>query len=124
MKERSPQLHARHLRQNMNKAEVLLWLQLRRRKLKGLTFRRQYPIGPYFADFACPLFRLTVEVDGASHGTDEALAYDRNRRRYIESEGWREVRVSNGNIYTNMEGVLEAIASAATAVKPPAFRRE
>ncbi|MEQ1755666.1 MAG: DUF559 domain-containing protein [Micropepsaceae bacterium] len=120
----SPQQYARHLRQNMNKAEVLLWLQLRRRNLKGLTFRRQYPIGPYFADFACPLFRLTVEVDGASHWTDEGLAYDRMRRKHIESEGWREVRVSNGDIYMNMESVLEVIASAATEVKPPAFRRE
>jgi very-short-patch-repair endonuclease len=119
-----PQLYARQLRRNMNKAEVLLWLQLRGRRLKGLTFRRQYPIGPYFADFACPLFRLTVEVDGASHWTDEGLAYDRMRRARIESEGWRELRVANGDIYMNMEGVLEVIANAATAARPVVFRRE
>jgi hypothetical protein len=43
-------------------------IRLRRRQLQGHKFRRQVPIGPYFADFACLDARLVVEVDGDHHG--------------------------------------------------------
>jgi len=32
--------------------------------LDGLKFRRQVPIGPYFADFLCLSCKLIVEADG------------------------------------------------------------
>ena len=53
---------ARALRQNMTKAEVFLWMILRKRALNGARFRRQHPIGPYIADFTCPAAKLIVEV--------------------------------------------------------------
>lgn len=102
---------ARALRQNMTKAEVLLWLQLRRRALNGARFRRQHPIGPYIADFTCPAARLVVEVDGATHSTREELEYDARRTRYLESKGWTVIRVNNIDIYENMDGVWRMIAA-------------
>jgi very-short-patch-repair endonuclease len=44
---------ARDLRKNPTDAEKLLWYNLRNRRLAGYKFRRQNPIGPFFADFAC-----------------------------------------------------------------------
>jgi very-short-patch-repair endonuclease len=49
---------ARQLRRAMTDAERRLWWHLRSMKTKGVHFRRQATIGPYFADFACHECRL------------------------------------------------------------------
>lgn len=102
---------ARTLRQSMTKAEVILWMHLRKRAMNGARFRRQHPIGPYIADFTCPAAKLIVEVDGATHSTPEELAYDARRTRYLEQQGWTVIRVTNIDIYENMDGVWRAIAA-------------
>jgi very-short-patch-repair endonuclease len=96
----------------MTKAEVLLWLRLRGDGIAGYGFRRQHPIGPYIADFACIAARLVVEVDGATHSTDSERARDERRDRYLASLEWRVLRVPNLEIYTNLIGVIETIARA------------
>jgi very-short-patch-repair endonuclease len=102
---------ARTLRQNMTKAEVILWTYIRRRALEGARFRRQHPIGPYIADFACCQAKLVIEVDGATHSTPEELAYDARRTKYLEDQGWIVVRVRNPDAYQNMDGVWRTIAA-------------
>jgi very-short-patch-repair endonuclease len=102
---------ARSLRQNMTKAEVILWVHLRKRAMQGARVRRQHPIGPYIADFTCPAAKLVVEVDGATHSTTEELAYDARRTKYLEQQGWTVIRVSNTDIYENMDGVWRLIAA-------------
>jgi very-short-patch-repair endonuclease len=102
---------ARALRQNMTKAEVILWMNLRKRALNGARFRRQHPIGPYIADFTCPAAKLIVEVDGATHSTPEELAYDARRTKYLEQHGWAVIRVNNSDVYENMDGVWRTIAA-------------
>jgi very-short-patch-repair endonuclease len=94
----------------MSRAEALLWTFIRRRAMNGAKFRRQHPIGHYMADFACIQARLVVEVDGATHWTPEQLAHDAQRTRYLESEGWRVLRVTNADVYENLDGVWEMIA--------------
>jgi very-short-patch-repair endonuclease len=103
--------YAKQLRQNLTKAEVILWVNLRKRAMRGARFRRQHPIGPYIADFACISSKLVVEVDGATHATPEELAYDARRTKYLESEGWTVIRVNNLDVYENMDGVWLAIAA-------------
>src|SRR5689334_10561763 len=58
---------ARTLRRSMTGVELLLWSRLRLRQLGGHRFRRQAPIGPYVADFACFQARLLIEIDGPTH---------------------------------------------------------
>ncbi len=41
----------RALRKSMPPAEVILWLKLRGKSLKGCKFRRQYSIGTSIVDF-------------------------------------------------------------------------
>ena len=62
---------ARGLRQDQTEAERKLWRRLRNRTLGGFKFVRQEPIVPYFADFVCRDEKLIVEVDGATHSTDD-----------------------------------------------------
>lgn len=113
---------ARSLRQNMTKAEVILWVNLRKWSLNGARFRRQHPIGPYITDFACPAAKLIVEVDGATHSTPDELAYDAQRTKYLEQQGWTVIRVSNTDIYENMDGVWRTIAARLAPPAPPAGR--
>ena len=118
MKPKSTRKFARTARRNMNHAEARLWSCLKGEKLYGLRFRRQYPIGPYFADFACPRIRLIVEVDGATHWTEDAQAHDARRREQLQREGWHEIRVSNEDVYRNLDRVLEYIATSARERTP------
>ena len=83
----------------MTKAEWLLWLALKGCKLDGLRFRRQHPIGDYIADFACLSEKLVVELDGATHDSPAAQAYDARRDAYLEGQGWRVLRLDNDDVY-------------------------
>lgn len=67
MRNRRAQTNATALRKQLTDAEQQLWHRLRRRQLNGFKFRRQYPIGPYVADFVCIEARLIVELDGGQH---------------------------------------------------------
>ncbi len=105
------------LRNQMPKAEVLLWCQLKDRQLLGQKFRRQYSIGPYVVDFYCPALRLAIELDGDSHFADGAAKHDEVRRCCIESYGIRIVRFLNTDVYENLDGVLEALARTMVEMK-------
>ncbi len=59
---------AREMRHDPTRAEQAVWRLLRGRRFRGLKFRRQVPVGPYIADFACIEAGLIVECDGGQHG--------------------------------------------------------
>jgi len=67
---------ARRLRMNATDAETTLWRQLKHIEARGTHFRRQVPIGPYAADFACMAARIVIEVDGSQHGEHENRTRD------------------------------------------------
>jgi very-short-patch-repair endonuclease len=100
---------AKQLRKELTDAETILWSFLRRARKQGFHFRKQHPIGPFIADFACARPMLTVEVDGATHGSDDEVAYDKRRTAYLKAHGWHEIRVTNHDIYRNLDNVLEFI---------------
>lgn len=60
-------LRARELRKQTTPAEKILWEQLRNRRLNGIKFRRQHPLGKYIVDFYSPAHRLVIEIDGEFH---------------------------------------------------------
>jgi very-short-patch-repair endonuclease len=120
--EQKSQRFAKSLRKQMTDAEVILWSYLRREALTGLRFRRQHPIGPYAADFACMKVRLIVEVDGATHSTADEIRHDRIRDGYLRHHGWRVLRVTNDDVYKNLSGVIDAIIHCARIRRPPTSR--
>ena len=103
---------ARVLRREHTPAEARLWGRLRDRRLAGVKFVRQEPVGPFVADFVCREARLVVEVDGATHSTEEEIARDRRRESYLQSKGYHVVRVHNDDVYRRLENVLETITAA------------
>jgi very-short-patch-repair endonuclease len=100
---------ARALRRAETVSEQRLWHALRGRQLSGLKFVRQLPIGPYVADFAYREKRLIVEVNGATHSTDDEIAYDAARDAFLRREGWQVLRVWNEDALRRLDGVLETI---------------
>ncbi len=105
---------ARELRRLSPAAERILWAQLKNRGLQGVKFVRSEPIGPYFADFVCRSAKLVVEIDGATHSTDEEIAHDNRRTAFLEAEGYRVVRFSNQQVYENVGAIIEEIARVLT----------
>ncbi|MCL1634544.1 endonuclease domain-containing protein [Luteimonas sp. SX5] len=98
---------ARQLRQDMTDAERALWRVLRDRKATaGHKFRRQHPIGPYVADFACLEKRLIVEADGGQH---QQSRHDAGRDTFLRREGFRILRFWDNDILQNLEGVCDMI---------------
>jgi len=101
----------RLLRNNMPKAELLLWSKLKGRALGGFKFRRQYGVSKFVLDFYCPELKLAIEVDGDSHFMEGAEENDMERQRIIESYGIAFLRFTNIDIYENMSAVLERIVA-------------
>jgi very-short-patch-repair endonuclease len=99
---------SRRLRASQTDAEKKLWYALRNRQLCGLKFVRQEPIGRYTCDFVCREKRIVIEVDGGQHADSKQ---DAVRDRYLREEGYRVLRYWNNDVLSNLQGVLESIAS-------------
>ena len=93
----------------MPDAEILLWGELKPYRKAGAHFRRQVAIGDYVVDFACHRNRLIVEIDGPSHTTDDAIARDAMRQHELERCGYRVLRFTNEDIFTDCSSVVETI---------------
>ena len=100
---------ARALRVAGNIAEACLWDELKDRKLGGYKFVRQYPIGPYFADFACRQARLVIEVDGSQHAESQS---DRAREAFMCSRGYSVLRFWNIDVLKRTENVCNTVLAA------------
>ena len=101
---------ARELRRLAPAAERILWARLKNHGLQDAKFVRSEPIGPYFADFACRAAKLVVEIDGATHSTDEEIAHDERRTAFLQAEGFRVIRFSNAQVYEDIGAVVQEIA--------------
>jgi len=102
-------LRARQLRRDSTDAERRIWRGLRE-KLPQYRWRRQMPVGPYFADFACFSEKLIIELDGGQHTMAED--HDAGRTDFLEAQGYRVIRFGNIDALTNRDGVLETVAAA------------
>ena len=103
---------SRDLRRNATDAERLLWKHLRQRQFEGLHFRRQVPIGSYFADFLCHQYKLIVEIDGGHHNSSTQTEYDKTRDDFLRDQGFQVLRFWNNDVMGNLEGVLSSIRMA------------
>jgi very-short-patch-repair endonuclease len=101
--------HARRMRGAMTDAELKLWNELRAHRLMGLGFRRQMPVAGYIVDFACPMHRLIIEVDGSQHGHGDNAIHDRLRTTRLQQDGWLVLRFWNDDVLTDIDGVCTHI---------------
>jgi len=106
---------ARSLRRNATDAERRLWQGLQRKE--GFRFRRQAALGGYVADFASFDAKLVIEVDGATHSTDEELA--REAARMAASRRASPFSASpNDEVFHNLHGVLETVRQKLIELRP------
>ncbi|MCA0304125.1 MAG: DUF559 domain-containing protein [Proteobacteria bacterium] len=98
---------ARSLRREGSRAEKICWELLRDRRMAKVKFRRQHPIGPYFADFACKSRKLVVEIDGEHHAFQ--VEADARRTAFLEAAGWHVIRFWANEVVANPEGIWQAI---------------
>ncbi len=110
---------AKELRKNMTPAEKKLWHEY----LKHCSdrFWRQRPIDHFIVDFYCPARYLVIEIDGASHDSEEAQAYDGERTQILEGYGLTVLRFTNQEVLESFEGVCAAIENPP---RPPLERGE
>lgn len=98
---------AKGLRKSATEAEQRLWNYLKAKQLEGLKFRRQEQIGRFIVDFVCYETGIVVEVDGGQHSNEKLK--DKERTDWLNSQGFIVLRFWNNEVFTNIEGVLEAI---------------
>jgi very-short-patch-repair endonuclease len=106
---RVPNPRARALRRDSTDSERHLWRLLRARRFAGHKFRRQHPIGPFTADFACTAARLVIEADGGQHADAPA---DARRTAWLQARGWCVLRFWNPDVLTHPEHVIDTILAA------------
>ncbi|MEH2240644.1 endonuclease domain-containing protein [Nostoc sp.] len=100
----------RQLRQNITKAEKVIWDKIKDRQLENCKFRRQYSVDKFVIDFYSSEFKLAIEIDGKSHFQEGAVESDKARQEFIESVEIKFIRFTNNDVYANLSGVLESIA--------------
>ena len=106
---------AKLLRKNSTIGERILWFHLRNRKVDGIKFKRQHPIGRYVADFVCTDKKIVVEVDGSSHFNDKVKERDMKRQDWLEQNGYVVLRFWDHQVTKNVLGVLESIRQQCNA---------
>lgn len=113
---------ARQLRGSATDAERMLWRLLRAHRFDGYKFRRQQPLGRYIVDFVCFDAKLVIELDGGQHA--DTIESDRARDAWLQSEGYRVVRIWNNELFENKAGVMDKIMEMLTLSPTPLPSRE
>jgi very-short-patch-repair endonuclease len=98
---------ARQFRKSPTISEEILWQELRGRKLYGIKFRRQQPIGPFVVDFYASSLRLVIEVDGGIHENQREA--DQARQEMLEALGLKVIRISAELVENDLRGALRRI---------------
>ena len=99
---------SRILRRNSTLGEVLLWKELKGKKLE-YQFTRQKPIGNYIVDFYCPKKNLAIEVDGESHGYKDVMIKDHDKDEFLASIGISVLRFSESDVRKDISRVISNI---------------
>ncbi len=112
-----PTLRSRELRNHATDAERTLWAQLSARKVAGIRFNRQFPVGPFICNFVSRSAKLVIEVDGGQHANEAAK--DASRTAFLEAQGYRVIRFWNHDVLGHIDGVVGEIARVLATCPPP-----
>jgi very-short-patch-repair endonuclease len=100
----------------MTISEVLLWNELKQKKMLGYDFDRQRPIGNFIVDFYCKELSLAIEIDGDTHF--DRYDYDEERQTVLENKGVHFLRFDDTEVKMNMSNVLRVIEDWICRNKP------
>ena len=102
---------SRDLRNNSTLSEILLWIKIKNKQMRGYQFLRQKPLDRYIADFYCQKLNLVLEVDGYSHYDKEAQENDQLRDSILQEYGLNILRIDDNEVKRDMNTVLRVIES-------------
>ena len=112
----------------MTPSAARLWSLLRGRRAGGLRFRREHVFAPYILDVYCAEARLAVEVDGATHDSEEQREHDARRDGFLRRAGVMVLRVPAQALMYEPEAVtawiVERCAAASAASASTMVREE
>lgn len=105
----------RQLRKNPTEAEAILWESLRKKRICGKKFLRQYPFFHditgretfFIGDFYCHAEKLIIELDGEYH--KYKLNEDEERTKILNHLELRVIRFKNEEVINNKDHVLSEI---------------
>jgi very-short-patch-repair endonuclease len=76
-------------------------------------FYPQFPVGPYFIDFADPVNKIGIEVDSAKwHSSPESQKSDKLRETALNSMGWSISRIWGRDTFVDVD--ISNLVSGAT----------
>ena len=101
--------NARVLRNNMTRAEIILWSRLREKKINGYKFRRQQPVFDYIVDFYCHELKFIIQVDGEIHSLPEKTNYNSKRDKILKVNGYHIIPLTNLEIETELDSTINKI---------------
>ncbi|MFA5670514.1 MAG: endonuclease domain-containing protein [Balneolaceae bacterium] len=96
---------ARILRTNSTLSEILLWNEIKKRKL-GVQFHRQVPIDRYIVDFYCHELKIAIEVNGSTHDNPISYQKDKKRENILNNLGVTIIHIDDVDIKSDLESVL------------------
>ena len=100
----------------MTLSEILLWNELKQKKMLGYDFDRQKPIDKFIVDFYCKELNLAIEIDGDTH--IYRYNYDEERQRELEKLGVRFLRFEDIEVKKQMLNVLRVLEDWILKNKP------
>lgn len=101
---------AREFRKEPTPGEKIMWNALRGKKLDGIKFRRQQPIGYFVVDFYNSVNRLVVEVDGPIHASQKEA--DAARQEILEMLGLHVLRIKTELAEKNLATALALVRNS------------
>ena len=75
-------------------------------------------MGDYIADFICYEKRIVIELDGGQHARERNELEDKKRDEWMNSQGFKILRIWNHEVLQNLEGVLQHIAHECESPSP------
>jgi very-short-patch-repair endonuclease len=114
---------AKKLRKDMTLSEVLLWNEIKNKRL-GVRFSRQIPIDEFIVDFYCKDLQLAIEIDGESHFYDDQPEKDSIRQKRLESLGVQFVRFDDLDVKKNINWVITELMHAISEIEPTSAKEE
>ena len=100
---------ARQLRNNSTKSEIILWKQLKGKRMRGYDFHRQKPIDQYILDFFCHELMLGIEVDGYSHQLEDIQKKDAIKEKRLKELGIYVMRFTDDQVMKDLGNILREI---------------
>ncbi|MEL7428866.1 MAG: DUF559 domain-containing protein [Pseudomonadota bacterium] len=101
---------AKTMRNDPTDAEAVMWDILRAKRLSGMRFRRQHPIGGYIVDFICLDEKLIIETDGSQHAENPN---DIERDAVLRELGYTVLRLWNDEVLEQPDLIAQKILDVA-----------